>query len=156
MRPLCCTAWACAHGVHTLPLPNLSPPPPPPPTTTTIHPHPRTTTTSTNAAQRVWDYVNDTYVHRLIQSKTDGKLVEVRGAGCAWRLRHRMSWTNLSRECTHPCLQRGQRCTPGGRDGKLLCRPAAGALARTAQPAQLQRTAAEPRAAGLRSGAPTL
>ncbi|KAL4444019.1 hypothetical protein ABPG75_011756 [Micractinium tetrahymenae] len=27
--------------------------------------------------QRVWDYVNDTYVHRLIQSKTDGKLVEV-------------------------------------------------------------------------------
>eukprot|EP00887_Chlorella_sp_A99_P007070 scaffold2.g7070.t1 len=27
--------------------------------------------------QRVWDYVNDSYVHRLIQSKTDGKLVEV-------------------------------------------------------------------------------
>ncbi|KAK9808671.1 hypothetical protein WJX72_001734 [[Myrmecia] bisecta] len=27
--------------------------------------------------QRVWDYVSDGYVHRLIQSKTDGKLVEV-------------------------------------------------------------------------------
>lgn len=26
--------------------------------------------------QRVWDYVGDGYVHRLIQSKTDGKLVE--------------------------------------------------------------------------------
>lgn len=28
--------------------------------------------------QRVWDYAGDQYVHRLIQSKTDGKLVEVR------------------------------------------------------------------------------
>eukprot|EP00878_Enallax_costatus_P037873 GHUV01042942.1.p1 GENE.GHUV01042942.1~~GHUV01042942.1.p1 ORF type:complete len:107 (-),score=14.90 GHUV01042942.1:56-376(-) len=27
--------------------------------------------------QRVWDYAGDGYVHRLIQSKTDGKLVEV-------------------------------------------------------------------------------
>jgi BRCA1-associated protein len=27
--------------------------------------------------QRVWDYVNDAYVHRLVRSKTDGKLVEV-------------------------------------------------------------------------------
>lgn len=26
--------------------------------------------------QRVWDYAGDNYVHRLIQSKTDGKLVE--------------------------------------------------------------------------------
>ena len=25
--------------------------------------------------KRVWDYVGDNYVHRLIQSKTDGKLV---------------------------------------------------------------------------------
>jgi BRCA1-associated protein len=25
----------------------------------------------------VWDYVGDNYVHRLIQSKTDGKLVEL-------------------------------------------------------------------------------
>ena len=28
--------------------------------------------------QRVWDYANDAYVHRLVASKTDGKLVEVR------------------------------------------------------------------------------
>lgn len=27
--------------------------------------------------QRVWDYVGDGYVHRLIQNKTDGKLVEI-------------------------------------------------------------------------------
>ncbi|KAF5177591.1 Ring finger protein etp1-like protein [Thalictrum thalictroides] len=27
--------------------------------------------------QRVWNYVEDNYVHRLIQSKTDGKLVEL-------------------------------------------------------------------------------
>lgn len=26
---------------------------------------------------RVWDYAGDNYVHRLIQSKTDGKLVEL-------------------------------------------------------------------------------
>lgn len=26
---------------------------------------------------QVWDYASDGYVHRLIQSKTDGKLVEV-------------------------------------------------------------------------------
>lgn len=25
----------------------------------------------------MWDYVGDNYVHRLIQSKTDGKLVEL-------------------------------------------------------------------------------
>eukprot|EP00252_Welwitschia_mirabilis_P008050 TRINITY_DN1975_c0_g1_i2.p1 TRINITY_DN1975_c0_g1~~TRINITY_DN1975_c0_g1_i2.p1 ORF type:complete len:538 (+),score=93.47 TRINITY_DN1975_c0_g1_i2:664-2277(+) len=28
-------------------------------------------------SQRVWNYVGDNYVHRLIQSKTDGKLVEL-------------------------------------------------------------------------------
>ena len=28
-------------------------------------------------SHRVWDYAGDNYVHRLIQSKTDGKLVEV-------------------------------------------------------------------------------
>ena len=28
-------------------------------------------------AVQVWDYASDGYVHRLIQSKTDGKLVEV-------------------------------------------------------------------------------
>ncbi|OMO77509.1 Zinc finger, UBP-type [Corchorus olitorius] len=27
---------------------------------------------------RVWDYVGDNYVHRLIQSKTDGKLIELK------------------------------------------------------------------------------
>jgi hypothetical protein len=27
-------------------------------------------------SQRVWDYAGDEYVHRLIQNKTDGKLVE--------------------------------------------------------------------------------
>ncbi|KAJ4851528.1 BRAP2 RING ZnF UBP domain-containing protein 2 [Turnera subulata] len=32
--------------------------------------------------QRVWDYAGDNYVHRLIQSKTDGKLVEL-NAHCA-------------------------------------------------------------------------
>eukprot|EP00210_Caulerpa_lentillifera_P001482 g1422.t1 len=30
---------------------------------------------------RVWDYVSDGYVHRLVQSKTDGKIVEVQGNG---------------------------------------------------------------------------
>lgn len=30
--------------------------------------------------QRVWDYAGDGYVHRLIQSKTDGKLVELPSA----------------------------------------------------------------------------
>ncbi|BFZ60516.1 hypothetical protein YB2330_001552 [Saitoella coloradoensis] len=30
--------------------------------------------------QRVWDYVNDSYVHRLIQNKADGKLVELPSA----------------------------------------------------------------------------
>lgn len=31
--------------------------------------------------QHVWDYVGDNYVHRLIQNKSDGKLVELRGEG---------------------------------------------------------------------------
>lgn len=29
----------------------------------------------------MWDYVGDNYVHRLIQSKTDGKLVELNHHG---------------------------------------------------------------------------
>ena len=29
------------------------------------------------ATQRVWDYKGDNYVHRLIQNKVDGKLVEL-------------------------------------------------------------------------------
>ncbi|KAL6537638.1 BRAP2 RING ZnF UBP domain-containing protein 2 [Orobanche minor] len=42
--------------------------------------------------QRVWDYAGDNYVHRLIQSKTDGKLVE---------LNHRCSHDNDGRnDCT--------------------------------------------------------
>jgi len=32
------------------------------------------------ATQRVWDYVGDAYVHRIIQSKSDGKLVELPAA----------------------------------------------------------------------------
>jgi BRCA1-associated protein len=28
-------------------------------------------------SSRVWDYAGDNYVHRLIQNKTDGKLIEV-------------------------------------------------------------------------------
>jgi BRCA1-associated protein len=28
-------------------------------------------------SNRVWDYAGDNYVHRLVQNKTDGKLVEV-------------------------------------------------------------------------------
>ena len=28
-------------------------------------------------AQRVWDYTNDNYVHRLVQSKKNGKLMEL-------------------------------------------------------------------------------
>jgi hypothetical protein len=28
-------------------------------------------------SQRVWDYGSDGYVHRLVQSKADGKVVEV-------------------------------------------------------------------------------
>ena len=32
------------------------------------------------ATQRVWDYAGDNYVHRLIQNKADGKLVELPSA----------------------------------------------------------------------------
>ncbi|KAL3475654.1 putative RING and UBP finger domain protein [Aspergillus californicus] len=32
------------------------------------------------STQRVWDYAGDAYVHRIIQSKTDGKLVELPAA----------------------------------------------------------------------------
>lgn len=28
-------------------------------------------------SQRVWDYASDNYVHRLVQSKTNGKLLEL-------------------------------------------------------------------------------
>ena len=32
------------------------------------------------ATQRVWDYASDSYVHRIVQNKTDGKLVELPSA----------------------------------------------------------------------------
>lgn len=35
------------------------------------------------ATQRVWDYVGDNFVHRLIQNETDGKLVELPSASSA-------------------------------------------------------------------------
>jgi hypothetical protein len=31
-------------------------------------------------SQRVWDYSGDGYVHRLVQDRTDGKVVEVVGS----------------------------------------------------------------------------
>lgn len=31
--------------------------------------------------ERVWDYAGDNYVHRLIQSSPDGKMVEYRRSG---------------------------------------------------------------------------
>lgn len=112
---------------------------------------------SNPAVQRVWDYVNDTYVHRLIQSKTDGKLVEVRGIGCASCLVCSMAGLftagtgaiSLHRSAGAP-KQEGERA------GAALppCRLAAGALAGAAQPAWVQRAAAQPRAAGVRSAPP--
>lgn len=44
-------------------------------------------------SQRVWDYASDAYVHRLVRSKTDGKIVEVPAPG-----------------------NRGGECSSGGRD----------------------------------------
>ena len=32
-------------------------------------------------SNRVWDYAGDNYVHRLVQNKGDGKLVEVNEGG---------------------------------------------------------------------------
>ncbi len=32
-------------------------------------------------SNRVWDYAGDNYVHRLIQNKTDGKMVRFDEAG---------------------------------------------------------------------------
>lgn len=32
-------------------------------------------------SNRVWDYAGDNYVHRLVQNKTDGKLVQVDEGG---------------------------------------------------------------------------
>ncbi|CAF1020986.1 unnamed protein product, partial [Didymodactylos carnosus] len=41
--------------------------------------------------QHVWDYVGDNYVHRLIQNKDDGKLVEVRTEGENLTMGHNQS-----------------------------------------------------------------
>lgn len=81
-RPACTGSRAC-KGMHLVRIR----------ATPATHLNTRNTNSSNNtplhpAAQRVWDYVNDTYVHRLIQSKTDGKLVEVRAAGCAPAWQH--------------------------------------------------------------------
>ncbi|PWY87694.1 RING and UBP finger domain protein [Aspergillus heteromorphus CBS 117.55] len=60
------------------------------------------------STQRVWDYVGDAYVHRIIQSKTDGKLVELPAADNSaldppdWTdAVPREKWENMSVEYTH-------------------------------------------------------
>jgi hypothetical protein len=65
--------------------------------------------------QRVWDYIGDNYVHRLVQNKSDGKLVQVEGqdtisgvsAGHTsnWVDTPILGWTRLPcRVHTHPRL----------------------------------------------------
>ncbi len=56
---------------------------------------------------QVWDYAGDNYVHRLIQSKTDGKLVEVPSPAPGASLRRHGS-------CSLPHDPRG----PGGGDAE--------------------------------------
>lgn len=46
-------------------------------------------------AQRVWDYASDNYVHRLVQSKKNGKLVELPSPG-----------PSSSRRDAHVCVPR--------------------------------------------------
>jgi BRCA1-associated protein len=60
------------------------------------------------ASQRVWDYVGDGYVHRIIQNKADGKLVELPAADNSaldppdWAdAVPREKWENMSLEYTH-------------------------------------------------------
>ncbi|KAL1958172.1 hypothetical protein VTO42DRAFT_5027 [Malbranchea cinnamomea] len=60
------------------------------------------------ASQRVWDYVGDGYVHRIIQNKADGKLVELPAADHSaldppdWAdAVPREKWENMSVEYTH-------------------------------------------------------
>ncbi|KAJ9118862.1 hypothetical protein QFC24_006061 [Naganishia onofrii] len=47
--------------------------------------------------QRVWDYVEDSYVHRLIQNRSDGKLVELPSAASfvSSRINHHLSALSL-------------------------------------------------------------
>ena len=59
-------------------------------------------------SQRVWDYVGDGYVHRIIQNKADGKLVELPAADHSaldppdWAdAVPREKWENMSVEYTH-------------------------------------------------------
>jgi BRCA1-associated protein len=55
--------------------------------------------------QRVWDYAGDGYVHRLIQTKNDGKLVEfppVASTGTYFHLADRAVDDDVSREKRRP------------------------------------------------------
>lgn len=59
-------------------------------------------------SQRVWDYVGDGYVHRIIQNKADGKLVELPAADHSaldppdWAdAVPREKWENMTVEYTH-------------------------------------------------------
>ncbi|EAS35215.2 RING and UBP finger domain-containing protein [Coccidioides immitis RS] len=60
------------------------------------------------SSQRVWDYVGDGYVHRIIQNKADGKLLELPAADNSaldppdWAdAVPREKWENMSVEYTH-------------------------------------------------------
>lgn len=52
-----------------------------------------------NNPQRVWDYAEDAYIHRLVLSKTDGKLVEYTAQGHRRSRRRRDEFINQD---THP------------------------------------------------------
>lgn len=53
------------------------------------------------ATQRVWDYVADNYVHRVITNKTDGKLVELRNNGESEEIFQDEDWED--NECSGGC-----------------------------------------------------
>lgn len=60
------------------------------------------------SSQRVWDYIGDGYVHRIIQNKADGKLLELPAADNSaleppdWGdAVPREKWENMSLEYTH-------------------------------------------------------
>ncbi|KAI1938682.1 hypothetical protein LOZ66_003485 [Ophidiomyces ophidiicola] len=60
------------------------------------------------SSQRVWDYIGDGYVHRIIQNKSDGKLLELPAADHSaldppdWDdAIPREKWENMSLEYTH-------------------------------------------------------
>ena len=60
----------------------------------------------------MWDYAGDGYVHRLIQSKTDGKLVEVPSPAPA-RCGHRHSHQSAGGS------RRVSRCLEGEHQGRV-------------------------------------